>query len=377
MNSKTLYQINLKGNLGVCDISIGAKFTSFTDKITDKTRCVIITDSIIDTIYNKEIAGFKKIIIKPGEKFKNLETAYYIYEKMLELGIDRHSMIIGLGGGIVCDITGFVSSTYLRGIHFGFVPTTLLAQTDAAIGGKNGVNFKGYKNLIGVFKQPEFIICDPYFLKTLPHEELINGFAEVIKHASIADEEYFKFLEKNSNDALNINNKVIAEIIYRSVNIKLNIVKSDETEKNKRKLLNFGHTFAHAIEKTTGISHGKAVSIGMNIAAGISVSKKMLSKKSAERLSKLLSKYNLPISANLDKIAVLDAISKDKKRRNEEIDFVFLNNIGSAVIKPIEIKEIENLFNIAESSRPDLSGRYLAPRQGGAATYEKRLQNGL
>ena len=162
---------------------------------------------------------------------------------------DRASFIVGIGGGIVCDVTGYAASTYLRGLKFGFVASTLLAQVDAAVGGKNGVNWEGYKNMIGVFNQPDFVICDPLLLRTLPRREVLSGMAEVVKHALIADAGLFSYLEENGSGVLDLRPEVMERLVCDSVRIKSSIVNRDEREKGERRLLNFGHTFGHALEK--------------------------------------------------------------------------------------------------------------------------------
>ena len=178
-----------------------------------------------------------------------------------------HRLIVAIGGGIVCDVAGFAASTYMRGLSFGFVPTTLLAQVDASVGGKNGVNLHGYKNLVGTFAQPGFVLCDPELLRTLPTEEVRNGFAEVIKQAAIGDALLFSFLEAGPDAALSLDRAAIDRIVYDCLKVKTNIVKEDELETGERRKLNFGHTVGHAVEKVHGLRHGEAVSIGMMAAA--------------------------------------------------------------------------------------------------------------
>ncbi len=192
--------------------------------------------------------------------------------------IDRTAFIVGIGGGIVCDITGFVASTYLRGVRFGFAATTLLAQVDASAGGKNGVNFSGYKNMVGMFNQPEFVICDPEVLQTLSERDRGCGLAEIVKHAAIADDGLFCYLEENVGEVLALSPPTVRRMVYDSVVIKSEIVNRDEKETGERRKLNFGHTFGHAVEKITGAPHGEAVSIGMMVAARLSARRGYLAK---------------------------------------------------------------------------------------------------
>ncbi len=254
-------------------------------------------------------------------------------------------MLIGIGGGVVCDIAGFVASTYMRGTRFGFVPTTLLAQVDASIGGKNGVNFAGYKNIIGTIRQPEFCLFDFELLKTLPEEELKSGLAEIVKHAAIGDNTLFSYLEEHHTDVLGLKKTAIEKVVYDSLLVKAGIVSRDESEKGERMKLNFGHTLGHAIESTTGMHHGEAVSIGMAIAARLSVTKGMLAAKDAERLAALLRKTGLPVEHMLDKEKLLDAVKRDKKRMENKINMVLLRSIGKAEICKISMDELEGVIN--------------------------------
>ena len=243
--------IEIHGQTGRSKIVIGESLENL-EKYTPSTKKIIITDENLNRLYHHRFPPWNVIEIGTGEKIKTLETVVYIFKKLVELEIDRSCFIIGIGGGIVCDITGFVASTYMRGLPFGFVSTSLLSQVDASIGGKNGVNFDGYKNMIGVFNQPHFVICDPEMLKTLPHKELLSGFAEVVKHAAIGSEELFIFLEKNFPRALALDAGTLEKLVYDSVIIKAKVVEKDEKEKGERRILNFGHTLGHALEKTSG-----------------------------------------------------------------------------------------------------------------------------
>jgi 3-dehydroquinate synthase len=265
------------------------------------------------------------------------------------LEVERSSFIVGIGGGIVCDITGFVASTYLRGVRFGFVSTTLLSQVDASVGGKNGVNFGGYKNIIGVFNQPEFVICDLSLLGTLPGKEILCGLAEIVKHAVIGDAELFGYLEENYKNAFSLDRQVIERLVYDSIKIKSTIVNKDEKEKGERRKLNFGHTIGHAIEKTIGISHGEAVSAGMVAAATIAVNRNLLSPEDATRIKLLLKNLRLPTEILTGKERLIEALKKDKKREGDAIHFVLPDGIGKVIVKQIPIKEIKNMLTAAEA----------------------------
>lgn len=335
--------LEINGKIGKSKIIIGETINQL-QKYVNAKKAVIVTDKNIASLHKESFPDFEVIEIGIGEENKTLESVNELYEKFLELELGRNSFVIGVGGGIVCDVTGFAASTYLRGMRFGFVPTTLLAQVDASIGGKNGVNFKAYKNLIGTFNQPEFVLCDFEMLKTLPVNELKAGLAEIIKHAIIADESLFSYIEENHERILSLHRTALEKVVNDSIVIKSNIVSLDETEKNERRKLNFGHTVGHAIEKVTGISHGKAISIGIVLASKISAEKGMLSEKDYERIELLLKKVGLPTKfkeLKLDKEKIIDAIRKDKKRENEEIKFVLVEGIGNAKVSAIKIEELE------------------------------------
>jgi 3-dehydroquinate synthase len=306
-------------------------------------RTVIITDSVVSGCYQKQLPASPIITIDVGEKIKTLDTVNAIYSRLVELEADRSTFILGVGGGIVCDISGFVASTYMRGMHFGFVSTTLLSQVDASVGGKNGVNFGGYKNMIGVFNQPEFVICDMALLKTLPVREILCGFAEIIKHGAIASAPMLDFLETQREAALALEEAIIAHLVYRSVEIKAGVVTRDEREQGERRKLNFGHTFGHALEKLTGIPHGEAVGMGMVLAAKLSVEKGLLRYSDAERLERIIRSYGLPVRAPVDVSSMLSVMRKDKKRQGNRIHFVFLDALGSASVEEIEFEELSRL----------------------------------
>jgi len=306
---------------------------------------IIITDVNVGKLYPLDSVAAEVITIGTGEEIKTLDTVQKIYAQLISIQADRSSFIVGMGGGIVCDIAGFVASTFLRGVRFGFVATSLLAQVDASVGGKNGVNFQGFKNMVGLFHQPEFVICDPELLKTLPQKEISCGLAEIVKHGAIADADLFAYLEQHAEDILALDRQAIQKLVIASVRIKSAMVKRDEIEKGERRLLNFGHTFGHAIEKVTGISHGEAVSRGMAIAAALSVKKDLLTADEDKRLRALLNNLKLPTYFGLETKAVVNAIGKDKKREGNWIHFVLLNGIGSAIVDKITLEELEDAIH--------------------------------
>jgi 3-dehydroquinate synthase len=306
---------------------------------------VIITDATVRRLHGVRFPAWEVIEIGMGEESKTLTTVGDIYNALLRLGVDRSSQVVAIGGGIVCDVAGFAASTYLRGLRFGFVPTTLLAQVDASVGGKNGVNLHGYKNLVGTFTQPDFVLCDLDLLGTLPEGELQNGFAEVIKQAAIGDASLFSFLETHSQEALRLDRGVIERIIYDSLKIKAAIVSRDERESGIRRKLNFGHTLGHAVEKVHHTSHGRAVSLGMRAASRLSAAMGLLSQVDLERIERLLAAFGLPLSMEIDGSLVWEAFWKDKKREGKEIHFVLLEGIGNAVVVPISIDALKGVID--------------------------------
>lgn len=324
-------------------IWIGESFKNIKRYLpTDKT-VFIVTDEHIYSHWKSLFEGFPVLVLPAGESQKSLLQIERIVEMLIAHDADRHSFLLGVGGGVICDITGFVASIYMRGIPFAFAPTTLLAQVDASIGGKNGVNTSLYKNMIGVFRQPEFILTDIDFLTTLPDSEFIDGLAEVVKHACIQQKSHFIFLEKHISAILARDKMVLYKVILESVQIKTKIVAADPYEKGKRKLLNFGHTFGHAIEKTKGISHGKAVSLGIVIVNAIAVKAGFLTPKKAARILNLLDKIGLPTDAPSNINALLPILKKDKKKVGNELSLILLKDIGKGFIYTIPLEQIAYL----------------------------------
>jgi 3-dehydroquinate synthase len=232
----------------------------------------------------------------------------------------------------------------MRGLRYGFVSTTLLSQVDASVGGKNGVNFSGYKNMIGTFNQPEFVMADIAMLHTLNDREYRSGFAEIVKAAAIKSEPLFTYLEDHVEGALRKDYRVMEKIIYESVLIKSQVVEQDEKEKGERRILNFGHTFAHSLEHNTGMLHGEAVSIGMVLAAEYSVRLGLLPKDSIDRLVRLLRNLGLPVGMKIDYPDLIAAMKKDKKRQENDLHMIFLDRIGNALIKTISINQLEKNY---------------------------------
>lgn len=325
-------------------ILIGERLQNLPEYVHGR-KCIIITDDSILDLYGNQLPDWPVISIGQGEQNKTMATLDEIFGKLVDLEADRSHFMVGIGGGIVCDVTGLAASVYMRGLPFGFVSTTLLSQVDASVGGKNGVNFRKYKNMLGVFNQPEFVICDPHMLKTLKKNVFVSGFAEIVKAGAIRSESLIGILEKNSGPALAADTGVMEDLVYRSVRIKADIVEMDEKEKGERRKLNFGHTFAHAFENITDIMHGEAVSIGMVLASRLSVALGHLQETDALRLEKLLVSLQLPVKPALDIEQALAPMRKDKKREGDSLHLVLLDHIGKAVVEKITYKKLEGLIH--------------------------------
>ena len=330
-------------------IKIGQSATTFywdatfshLKKVVTPASSVIITDENVYKAHARLFKGWNLIVLKAGEQYKISATVNSVIERLIEMQVDRSFTLVGVGGGVVTDITGYVASVYMRGIRFGFVPTSLLAMVDASIGGKNGVDVGAYKNLIGVIRQPDFILHDTSLLKSLPDIEWRNGFAEIIKHACIKDASLFKQLQKSTIVKYQRSKKLLAELIKRNAMIKLKLVQQDPNEKGNRKLLNFGHTLGHAIENQYELSHGQAISIGMTYASLFSES--LVGLKNPSAVIDLLARYGLPSFAKFDIEKMIKVMSMDKKREKTAIHFILLKKVGLATINKIEISTLAKI----------------------------------
>jgi 3-dehydroquinate synthase len=314
--------------------------TSFLqlDKWVSRDKAVVITDENVFARHKKKFKGWNTIVLKPGEKYKIQATVDGIIEQLIQAGADRSYTLIGVGGGVVTDITGYVAGIYMRGIRFALVPTSLLAMVDASIGGKNGIDVGVYKNMVGLIRQPEILLFDIEFLKTLPLVEWKNGFAEIIKHAAIKDARLYKLLQQHTLTQFKRDPKLLAKLIRTNVLIKTKVVLEDEFEKGDRKLLNFGHTLGHAIENQYELSHGEAISIGMTYAALLSAQIKKF--RGAEELIALLKKYGLPTRATFDWKKVTKVLVMDKKNSAAGMQYIVLEKLGKGVVEPIPVQEL-------------------------------------
>ncbi len=313
----------------------------------DFKKCLIVIDkNVPKNMILKIKKSLKKkntflFFIKANEKIKNQNTSNSILNILLQKNFSRQDCLIAVGGGIIGDISGFAASQFKRGLQFINIPTTLLSQVDSSIGGKTGVNTKYGKNLIGSFYQPKLVVADINFLKTLDRREIICGYGEILKHSLIADKKFFNFLKKNITQILNLKSPFIEKSIFKSCKIKRNIVEKDENEKNLRKILNFGHTFAHSYEATLGYSkklnHGEAVILGIVSALKFSYQKNLLKEKELNEVLSHLKNSNLSFNVknffstkNIDKI--LSFMTKDKKNNSDQINLILLKKIGAPII---------------------------------------------
>lgn len=313
------------------------------------SRAAIITDRAVARLYGEQTeqslrrSGVEThlLSVPPGEEQKSLQTAEWLYTRLLEADLDRHATIIALGGGVIGDLAGFVAATFLRGIAYMQIPTTLLAQVDSSVGGKTGVNHPLGKNLIGTFHQPRLVLVDPTALRTLPEREMWSGLAEVIKYGLIRDPVLFHHLENDLEDFAKSPEKLV-EVIARCCAIKAAIVSADERESGQRKILNFGHTVGHALEAASGyqLRHGEAIAWGMLVAALLSHRKTGLSAVELDRIERLLQRVPKPSLGDLRAKTVLELLRRDKKSRDGCVHFVLLRSIGEPVLSS-DITEAE------------------------------------
>jgi len=306
--------------------------------------CIIITDSHVNGLYNQLFTDFKAVITIPaGEEYKNFSTILSITRQLLEHQAHRKTFLLGVGGGMVTDITGFIASVYMRGVPFGYAPTSLLGMVDASIGGKNGINIGLQKNLLGTIQQPDFILFDTAFINTLPEEEWSNGFAEVIKYACLFDKELFVELAERDIQYYKNDSAAASALIARCADWKNKIVLADERESGIRKLLNFGHTAGHAFETVCNIPHGHAVALGMLVACRLSA-QYGLSETVTGQLQNLLQQYGLPTTIHADTDELMRVLTMDKKRDGDGIDFILLKEIGKADIHNIAFDNIRQVL---------------------------------
>ncbi len=329
--------INVKTESGSYDITLKRNSINEIKNILNiKGKALIVTDSGVPEIYAKTVASqIENSVIytfQQGEQSKNFETYSALLKTLAENKFDRKDCVIAVGGGVVGDMSGFTAATYMRGISFYNIPTTLLSQVDSSIGGKTAIDFLGYKNLVGAFFQPKAVIIDPNVLSTLTDRQFNNGLAESIKMAATSDRELFELLERNDAEA------VIDTVIEKSLLIKKSVVEEDEKETGLRKVLNFGHTIGHAIETVTGLDelyHGECVALGMMY---------MASGEAKEKIKNLLIKNNLPTETDFNVEAVYEALHHDKKSAGSGVNVVTVKNIGEFEFEFLEYNEIYKIL---------------------------------
>lgn len=325
------------------DIYIGSGFLEDPAQlahIKPSARVAAISNELVASLYGTCIDrladDFEMILVGDGEQYKSLESYSEVVDQLIEQRFNRDVVIIALGGGVVGDLAGFVAATYQRGVRLIQIPTTLLAQVDSAIGGKTAVNHPRGKNLIGAFYQPETVLIDTDVLNSLPNEVFIEGLAEVIKYGVIYDEAFFEWLEDNASAVLTREPSALQFIVRRSCEIKAEIVASDEREQNLRAILNFGHTFGHALEAETKygeLLHGEAVSIGMVMAADLALREGLCDVHTAKRIRNIVATYQLPLKPPLvQKERLLASMTMDKKVVQGGLRFVLPQSIGSVVV---------------------------------------------
>lgn len=335
------YEINIKDRSRVVVGDVGVEL----ERLLPDRRVVVVSDTNLDRYYPSLIGRYDHILIGQGETSKTLLTLDTIYRRFIELGVDRSTFILAIGGGIVTDVAGFAASTYMRGVEFGFISTTLLGQVDASVGGKNGVNVDGYKNMVGSFTQPRFVICDVDMLRTLPEREFRTGLAEVIKSAVIADKELFERLEGADFGTLTENRALLREIVYRAISVKASIVERDERETGDRRKLNLGHTLAHAIEKSSSrMNHGEAVAVGLKLIAEAAVRSGRLSAGDGERIVGLLQRAGFALEPPVEMRTLLKAVSRDKKSVGDDIYIVWPTSIGHCEVEKMPLDEFRRMF---------------------------------
>ena len=344
--------VNLDLTTKSYNIKIGSKIINYSnlEKFVSNKEVLLIHDSAISEaliikfkkLINEETLKLESIKINANEQNKSQETLSKIHSTLIENKFSRDCLIIGIGGGIVCDISGFAAATYQRGVDFFLMPTTLLSQVDASVGGKTAINHPKGKNMIGAFHQPLGVLADLAFLSTLPKREISCGLSEMIKHGLIRDIGYFSWLEENIEQIIELDSKVTEEAVSRSIKIKAEIVREDEKEKSIRALLNFGHTFGHALELIgdfKNYNHGEAVAIGMIMALEISVRIGNITQQDSERVKQLLNraKIDTKIKKTINSLDLYECMLGDKKKRGNVLNLVVLENLGQAKsVKGIE-----------------------------------------
>ncbi|MBN2529354.1 MAG: 3-dehydroquinate synthase [Deltaproteobacteria bacterium] len=336
--------LEIQGKAGSSTIYLDSRMEAVKALINGR-RTVIITDENVFRLHSARFPiAAETIVVPAGESSKTLKSAGDVFRSLVDAEVDRESLVLGIGGGVVTDLAGFVASTFLRGVAFGFVSTTVLGQVDAAIGGKNGVNLDGFKNLIGIIRQPEFVLNETAMLDTLPKGEIINGTSEIIKSGLIADAALFDLMEQAAKTDSPYDTLDMGKAASMAAAVKVGVVNRDVFEKGERRHLNLGHTLGHAVEKVAKLPHGYAVAVGMIAAARISRDRNMISSNDVERIINVVTAFGLPVAIDMDLKKSMDAIRKDKKRQSDKVNFVLLKSLGEATVVPIAFDELEEVL---------------------------------
>ncbi len=339
-------RLNLDFGKRSYDIVIENSFDALAQEMSMvcRGRVLLVTDTNVAPVFADEVSAALEeadvdvcgvYSFKAGEKSKNIDTLQDIYNACVKYGLDRNASIAALGGGVCGDMAGLAAATYMRGIGFVQIPTTLLAQTDSSVGGKVGIDFAGIKNIVGAFKQPRLVYINTKTLKTLPQREFSAGMAEIIKYGIIRDSKFFDFLDKNSEKIKALDENMLEDMIYRCCEIKADVVMNDETERGVRAILNFGHTIGHGVEsaKEFELLHGECVAIGMSGALEISRMRGYMDADSIEACNALIKKYNLSTSVSgADESDIIGCMKNDKKKLDGRLRFVLAQKIGSVEI---------------------------------------------
>lgn len=350
-NNKPIYDITIEKDYSLLSSVI-------RKQIAPEHKICIVSDSSVARYYLEDVIKIAEscsskttsFVFPAGEESKNLNVVEDLYEHLIKEKFDRKDILLALGGGVVGDLTGFAAATYLRGIKVIQLPTTLLAMVDSSVGGKTGVDFRGYKNMVGAFHQPSAVYMNLSTLNTLTDKQYYSGFGEIVKHGLIKDTDYYLYIEKHLDELNKRDIDILEEVVAGSCNIKRLVVENDPTEKGERALLNFGHTLGHAIEKLMDFKllHGECVSLGMVAACYISMKRNMISSEEYQSILKMLKTLNLPVTiSGLDIDNIIETSKSDKKMDAGKIKFILLNNPGYAVIQK-DVTDDEMKESLAE-----------------------------
>jgi len=342
------------------NIIVGEKLEEINEYIGKYSKILILTNNTVGKLYGEKLREALKersiyyYELKDGEEYKNLESAKEVYDVLIDNEFTRDSLIISLGGGVICDLTGYIASTYMRGIDFVQIPTSLLAQVDASVGGKVAINYRG-KNLIGSFYQPKLVFMDTSLLKTLDEREIKTGIAETLKIALCFDKDFYEFLYENSEGLLNLDLEIVNKVVKRACELKAYVVSQDEKEQGLRAILNYGHSFGHVIERLTNYKayrHGEAVIIGMEFALKLAVYLSLADKEYLELQEKLFEKYNLKYSIpKYEYKRMLEVLKRDKKNKNGKIKFIFSTELGKAVNVAVDENDLEKFYKDLDGNK--------------------------